>query len=101
MYVRTTSATFRSGTTDEALRIFRDVMLPHAQIQPGFRGALVVRRPGSEQGVMMTFWTTEADLRASSPPPEIAPQLARLDDLIQHATQDIYEVVLHTLSSEG
>ena len=100
MYVRTTSARFHPGTTAEALSIFRDLMLPHAQRQPGFRGALVAQTPGSEQGIIMTFWATEAELRASGPPPEIAPHTARFGDLIEHATQEIYEVVLHTMVPE-
>lgn len=96
MYARTTIAQFYPGTTDEALHILKDIMLPRAREQRGFKDALILRHPEKEQGIIITIWETETDLLDSQPPEDIFPDVERLGELLTEQTvQDIYEVFFH------
>jgi heme-degrading monooxygenase HmoA len=93
MYARTTIAQFYPGTTEEALHIVRDIMLPRAREQAGFQGALILRHPDKDQGIIITLWKTENDLLASEAPEDIQADVDRLGELIAgESLQDIYDV---------
>jgi heme-degrading monooxygenase HmoA len=93
MFARTTIAQFYPGTTDEALHILKDIMLPRAREQRGFKEALILRHPDKDQSIIITIWETETDLLESQPPEEIRLAVERLGELITEETlQDIYEV---------
>ena len=67
-------------------------MLPKAQEQQGFEGALILSDPLADKGIIVTFWSTEEDLMASQPPEEIVPHVERLGELIADVTQGTYDV---------
>lgn len=93
MYARTTIAQFYPGTTEEALHIVSDIMLPRARKQVGFQGALILRHPDKDQGIIVTLWETENDLLASEAPEDIQPDVERLGELIAgQPLQEIYDV---------
>ena len=93
MFARTTIAQFYPGMTDEALHILKDIMLPRAREQRGFKDALILRHPDKDQGIIITIWETETNLLESQPPEEIRPDVERLGELItDQSIQDIYEV---------
>jgi hypothetical protein len=95
MYGRATIAQFHPGTTDEAMSILRDIMLPKAKEQQGFKGALILSDAHADKGIIITLWETEADLLASSPPEEIYLYVQRLGELMaEQTTQHTYEVLL-------
>jgi hypothetical protein len=94
MYARTTMAHFKPGTSDEALGIVRDAMLPAAAQQQGFRGALILSE-STDRAIIITLWDTEAALLASAPPEHIRPLLERLGELIQESSQTIHQALLH------
>jgi heme-degrading monooxygenase HmoA len=50
---------------DATIEEFRDQQLPELESQAGFKGVLVMVSRGSGQAAAVTFWDTEADLRAS------------------------------------
>ena len=56
MYAQTTFAQFQPGTSDEAISILRDVMLPSAQGQRGFKGALILGDAEHDRSVVITLW---------------------------------------------
>lgn len=95
MYARTSIVQFQPGMAEEAIHIFRDIMLPDASTQQGFRGALMVKsetQPGKH--VIISLWETKADLLASRPPEHMLPDIERLGTLIADISQDICEVLL-------
>jgi heme-degrading monooxygenase HmoA len=93
MYARTTIAQFYPGTTEEALYIVSDIMLPRAREQAGFQGALILRHPDKDQGIIITLWETENDLLDSEAPEDIQSDVERLGELIiGKSLQDIYDV---------
>jgi hypothetical protein len=98
MHARATIVRFHPGAINEATHIFREVMLPRASAQPGFRGAYILMSDTHpDNGIIITLWDTLDDLLSSTPPDDIAPQLDRLDELIAEVNQDTYHVMLSLL----
>jgi hypothetical protein len=56
------------GKLEEVLQVIRDVVLPAARQAPGFKGLLMLTDPGTNQGIAIAFWESEADLHASEAP---------------------------------
>ena len=95
MQARTSIVRFQPGTADEGTHIFRDIMLPSAGSQKGFKGALILRSDTDlEKHIIISLWESEADMLASNPPDEIVPLLEPLEDMIAEIIQDSYEVLL-------
>jgi len=70
-------------------------MLPSANLQRGFKGALLLKSDTeSEKHIIISLWETKADLLASRPPEDIIPLLEPLDAFIAESSQDTYEVLL-------
>jgi heme-degrading monooxygenase HmoA len=96
MYAHATHIQFDPGMTDEAISIIRDIILPNAKKQKGFKGALLLRDVDTDKSLVITLWTTVEDLMASSPPEVIQADLDRLEELTSGTpTQEIYGVLLH------
>lgn len=96
MHAKATIVSFQPGTAEEAISIFRDIMLPSASKQKGFKGALILRsNTHSDKGIIISMWETEVAMLASRPPEEVIPLLEPLEDLIAETSQDTYEVLLH------
>lgn len=100
MYARTSIVQFQPGMSGEATHIFRDIMLPDASTQQGFRGALMLQSDTeSEKSVIISLWETKADLLASHPPEYMLPDIERLGEIIAEINQDICEVLLQLNTS--
>ena len=82
MYARMTTMQPRPGMADEAVRIFRESVIPAAQMQKGFRGALLLEDPGSGKGTSITLWETEADLNAGEESGYFKEQIAKFGPLM-------------------
>lgn len=94
MHARTTTVRFQPGTADEAARIIREIMLPSAGAQHGFKGAWMLKSDtDTEKCIIISLWDTLDDLLASAPPEEIIPLLEPLDDFISESSQDTCEVL--------
>jgi len=52
------------GKTEEAIRIYRDSVIPAAKQQKGFKSALLLTDPSTGKGISVTLWETEADQKA-------------------------------------
>jgi heme-degrading monooxygenase HmoA len=48
---------------DEALEMFKELVLPALHAQPGYKGLYVMRTPEG-QGLLLSLWETEAAARA-------------------------------------
>ena len=95
MYARISQWRYRHGTIDEATRIIRDIMIPGANKQPGFKGAFILKHDADpDKHTIISLWESKADLLASRPPEEIIPLLAPLDDYIIENIQDTCDVLL-------
>ena len=96
MHARVSTVRFRAGGEDEALHIFRDIMLPSASKQKGFKGALILKSDADpEEHIVISLWKTEEAMLESHAPEDLVPQLEPLEQLIAENKQGTYEVLLH------
>ena len=65
MYARVTTTQISPENIEEAIRLWRDSVMPAAREQKGFKSGrlLVDRKTG--KGISIGLWETETDLRAS------------------------------------
>jgi heme-degrading monooxygenase HmoA len=96
MHARVSTVRFQAGGEDEALHIFRDIMLPSASKQKGFKGALILKSDADpEEHIVISLWKTEEAMLESRAPEDLVPQLEPLEQLIAENKQGTYEVLLH------
>lgn len=94
MYARMTTMQPRQGTAGEAAKIFRESVIPAAQQQMGFRGAILLEDPTSGRGTSITLWETEADLKAGEESGYFKEQIAKFGPLM--AGPPVREVLVVT-----
>ncbi len=92
MHANLVTAQFQPGKIGEAVRIFRDSVVPALKQQPGFKGAFLLTDPNTQKGIASTWWETEADLKAAltSVFPEQIAQFAQV--FAEPPTREAYEV---------
>ena len=77
----------------EAVRIYRDSLVPAAKEQRGFSGALLLTDPDTGEGVSVSLWESEDDMRASEASDFYHRKLDQLDALfISTPVRKHYEV---------
>jgi quinol monooxygenase YgiN len=67
MYARVTSVQISPDHVDEATRLTRDIIIPAAQREKGFKGYMVLGDRAMGKSLSITFWETAADMQASGP----------------------------------
>jgi len=65
MFVRMTRAQTSPDRLDEAAKIWKEQVLPGARQQAGFSGAALLVDRATGEGMTVTYWASEAALRAS------------------------------------
>ena len=55
----------KPGKREEAVALFRDLVVPEARKQRGFKGGLVLTNPDTGKGISIGLWETEADMIAT------------------------------------
>lgn len=82
---------------EEAVRIYRDSVIPAAKEERGFRGALMLTDQNTGVGVSVTLWESEADMYASEASGFYHEKLNKLDALfISAPIRKHYEVSART-----
>jgi len=72
-----------SGTLfAEAVRIYRDSVIPAAKKQHGFKGALLLTDSITGKGYSITEWETEADMKAGETSGYYEEQIAKFGQLL-------------------
>lgn len=95
MHAKTTIVRFKPSAVEEATHIFRDIMLPTASLQQGFKGAFIFKSDTDvEKHIIISMWDTKTDMETSRPPENILPLLEPLEQFIAELSQDTYEVLL-------
>jgi len=93
MYGRIVSANFQPGKVEEVTRLYRESVIPAAQQQRGFRGALLFTDPKTSKGVSITLWESEADLIQGQTSGYYQEQIAKFAGLLEGApAQEGYEL---------
>jgi len=93
MYARTTVMQGRPETMNEAARIFNESVIPAAEQQKGFKGALFLTDPNSGKGMSITLWDSEEDMRAGEGSGYFKEQIAKFGPLLAGPpTRDLFVV---------
>ena len=64
MHARVTMVQSQRGQQDELVQIYQESVVPAAERQAGFRGALLLSDPYSDKGISITLWESEAAMVA-------------------------------------
>ena len=93
MYTRVVTLQIQPGKAEEAVRIFRDSVVPAAKQQPGFKSALLMTDSNGGKGIAITFWETEADREANEGSGYFQQQVAKVGQVVAAPpTRENYEV---------
>ena len=93
MYARVTTTRIQPGKIEEALGIARDSIAPAAKEQRGFEGFLLLTNPQTGEGISITLWETEEDLKASEEGGYYREQLGKLAEVLAgQPDREVYKV---------
>jgi heme-degrading monooxygenase HmoA len=88
----------RPEKVDEASEVYRDSILPAAQEQPGFRGALLAVDPTTGKGISATAWDSKADLEAGEMSGYLREQLAKVaPHFTSEPERQVFDVAMRVL----
>lgn len=65
MFARVTTIQIRTDTIDEAIKIFKESVVPAAQSQKGFKGILFFLDRETGKGHSVTLWDSQEDSLAN------------------------------------
>ena len=95
MHARVVDMQVLPANMKEAVRIYRDSVIPVAKEQRGFRGALMLTDEDTGVGVSISLWESEDDMHASEASGYYHRKLDQLDALfISPPVRKHYEVSL-------
>lgn len=93
MYARVTIVQVLPEKREESIGLFRDSVVPAAKQQQGFKGALMLTDPATGNGMSISLWETEDDMRAGETSGYFQEQAAKFAPLLAGTpTLEGYEV---------
>ena len=102
MHARVVTFQLHPGKTEEAVRIYRDSIVPAAKQQPGFKGARLLTDSNTGKGISISLWETEADLKAGETSGYYQEQIAKLGQVLAFSpTRESYEVSIQETQQGG
>ncbi len=78
MHARVVTVQLLPGKVDEAIRVYRDSIVPAAKQQQGFKGLYDLVDRGTGKGLSITLWNTEADMAAGEASGYLREQIAKV-----------------------
>ncbi len=98
MHARVTRSRVAPDDVDDALRIVESSILPATKEQPGFRGYLHLVDRTQGEGISITLWATEAEMRTGESSSFYRDQIAKVRPLLTTEPEvGGFEVVVHEL----
>jgi heme-degrading monooxygenase HmoA len=82
MHARVTRSRVAPDVVDEAVGIVASSIVPAAKEQPGFRGYLHLVDRATGEGISITLWATEEDMRAGVTGPYYRAQINKIRSLL-------------------
>jgi heme-degrading monooxygenase HmoA len=64
VYARITTFEAQTGKLPEALEVLEQEIAPAVRAQPGYEGMTVFSDPATSKGMVITYWSSEADIAA-------------------------------------
>lgn len=95
MHARVAAVHVQVSKLDEAIRVYREAVLPALQSQPGFEGAELLVNRETGHGISITRWATQADEIATERSGFYREQVAKFGKLFDALpVREAYEVAL-------
>ncbi len=89
--------TDKTDKIDDAIRIFRETLVPAAKAQKGYKGGDLLVDRSTGKLISESVWETEADMKAGETSDYLREQIAKLAPTFAAApSTEHYEVALHT-----
>jgi hypothetical protein len=96
-YARVVSARVAPERLDDLIRVLQEKVVPDAEAQPGFEGALTLSDPSTGKGMMITLWATPEDLIAGEITGYLSQQLAAVAPILRGpTTRETFHVDIRT-----
>ena len=93
MYARMSTVRVRPDTLDHVVQVYTDGVIPALQLQDGFRGTDLLVWRDTSVAVSVTYWDSEADLRASEASGFYQEQVAKFSGSLDLTlSQRVFEV---------
>ena len=93
MQARVTTVQLQPDKVDEAIRIYRDSVVPAARAQKGYHTTYMLVDRATSKGMAVTLWDTSEDLTASEASGYYQEQLAKFAPVLTAApVREVYEV---------
>ena len=101
MHARVTYVTIRPGKLDEVQRIYREMVVPAAEMQDGFLGAMILAADSKTGGMSITLWDSHDSASAAEANGYFQSQVAKFSDVLAAApARELYEVAFnHTAAA--
>lgn len=81
MYAGVVVVQIQPGKMDEAIRIYRDSVVPAAKQQKGYKAHYLLTDRKNGKGISIALWETEADMTATKTSGHYQQQLAKFKDI--------------------
>jgi heme-degrading monooxygenase HmoA len=95
MFARVLRSHIKLDKVDEAVKMFKESVLPQCRKQPGFRGAFFMKDPGTGDSVVITLWESRDAMLATEENRFFQEQVAKFVPFYREAPmRDAYEVIL-------
>lgn len=96
MYARTGSSQMKPGKMDEAIKMYRDSIVPTLKKQKGFKGLYWLTDRGTDKYSVITLWESEADMKATETSGLLEEVVAKFGSYVATPpTIERYEVSFH------
>lgn len=93
MHAGVVSLRVRPDMVEEALRIYRDSVLPELKEMPGFEGGYVLTDAETGKGYIIGLWQTQEHAERFQSSGTFREQAAKFEDVLAEApSREIYEV---------
>jgi heme-degrading monooxygenase HmoA len=93
MHAKVVTFQIKPGMQEEVDRLFREVIVPSARKQKGFRGGMLLTDPDTGKGKSVALWETEEDIRESERSGFYQAWVVKLGDaLSMPPVREIYKV---------
>ena len=92
MHARVTYVTIRPGKLAEVQRIYRETVVPAAEMQDGFMGAMILADDSKTSGMSITLWDSHVSASAAEANGYCQSQIAKFaDGLAAEPERQLYE----------
>ena len=83
MFSRVTIVQTKEDKVDEAIKIYKDNVVPAAKSQKGYKGAYLLTDRETGKGISITIWDTEEDAVANEQSGYYQEQLGKFKDIFK------------------